>query len=633
MTFSKLKNLQSPKLNPAALVRGQKTSAPVSAGTGAAPFIAHLQAESRPNAPAATPAQNFRAFQIQTISVAANSLIIPPHTQPVKTLLTNPKRNLAEPQATQRETGVINALKLGAEPSLENFTPPPASLGNLNIPIQSTFSPGESIEITLGHSQGELQSSGTGLPLPVHNKILESILSPNYQLSNGEVRQSMSAQVTPENPNSRSAQISNSISGFDLIKPESGLTEVVNVPHVASNFLGEGRITNSFVPLGLALSSAENHPEQEAYSTVVRAFKSLQAEVQVEGSNSATPRNENSSVAGESNSFSPTPDSGDYFESEDELSTLNENGEPQSILNSKATSESSEAESELAEGEFSESAPSARESHSEVTSSRGGDLGSEGQASRSSQGSVKLESPRGGATGSAGLPFYVVARKSRQMGKPSPRQNSAAAPLRPPTHPAANSLRLSRQHSSSPGMPEGVQSARQWQPSLKTTNESSPRPSTPEQLEKLHQIVEVRELAERLQARARLGATETRQLELRLKPPYLGSVRVLIETLGEEMRLVLVTDRPEAAGALNEAAPELSRLIAEQGYHLTQCDIQNQSTPQNRWQDGYAASQAANRRQDANNAEPEPESENVAEEDTAERQPLYLGYNSFDLVA
>ncbi len=149
--------------------------------------------------------------------------------------------------------------------------------------------------------------------------------------------------------------------------------------------------------------------------------------------------------------------------------------------------------------------------------------------------------------------------------------------------------------------------------------------------EKIIRLQEVRELADKIQARARLLDGSKARLEIKLNPPQLGKISVQLETEGDEMRLVFFADQEETAQALKEARPELAQMLNEQGYHLTRCDIENHLPFRNSPDSHHPApSEGRSSRDEGHTADDDSEREASSQE---ENRPLFLGYNTMDVIA
>ncbi len=68
-----------------------------------------------------------------------------------------------------------------------------------------------------------------------------------------------------------------------------------------------------------------------------------------------------------------------------------------------------------------------------------------------------------------------------------------------------------------------------------------------------------------------------RSIELRLDPPELGKVSVLLVTRGEEVAVKFIAESHEALRAIEQAAPELEQALQEQGLVLTGALVQQGS--------------------------------------------------------
>ena len=97
------------------------------------------------------------------------------------------------------------------------------------------------------------------------------------------------------------------------------------------------------------------------------------------------------------------------------------------------------------------------------------------------------------------------------------------------------------------------------------------------------------------------------------------------------MKLAFTADRPEAVAALQHARGDLTSLMSEQGYNLTNCDV-DQRSPQR--SHGQEAQNASNSNQRAFEGGVEGEVQPPPEEALpSQHRQINLGYNTMDLVA
>jgi len=150
--------------------------------------------------------------------------------------------------------------------------------------------------------------------------------------------------------------------------------------------------------------------------------------------------------------------------------------------------------------------------------------------------------------------------------------------------------------------------------------------------EDIGKILNIRDLSEKIRAKAKLIKSDVKTvIEVKLNPANLGKVRLLIETHEDQMRLLFSAERPEAVAALENARGELGSLLAEQGYNLSSCDVDNQF-PQNRWQEARAASDGKQHHV-SRDTEGEGGAPHHEEEPKERHRSLNFGYNTLDLVA
>ncbi|MFH1733261.1 MAG: flagellar hook-length control protein FliK [bacterium] len=165
---------------------------------------------------------------------------------------------------------------------------------------------------------------------------------------------------------------------------------------------------------------------------------------------------------------------------------------------------------------------------------------------------------------------------------------------------------------------------RQMKAPLQTAS-SQPRATTPEALQNLAN------LAAKIRARAQLlnpkGGTI---IEAKLSPAGLGIVRIQIEVMDDQMQLRFAADRPEATMALQNSRSDLGAILADHGYNLTQCDVQDQPS-QNRLTDMSANSDSQRRQHNPKSSSGKRADQH--ENQTAYRGMLDYGYNTLELVA
>jgi flagellar hook-length control protein FliK len=252
------------------------------------------------------------------------------------------------------------------------------------------------------------------------------------------------------------------------------------------------------------------------------------------------------------------------------------------------------------------------------TGSRNGSVGGSGGSSGSS------------STGSLrSVPFAV--KLTRTAKRPAPQKT----PLRPRT---ANAPRRSVEAHAVPRAlkPKPVASAdpvRRLEPmqAVQHAHRAKSANANHASAEKIARLQEVRELADKIQARARLLDGSKERWEIKLNPPQLGRISVQLETEGVEMRLIFFTAQDETAQALKEARPELAQLLHEQGYQLTRCDIENHLPSRNPLDPQHSTpSQERASREDRHAAEDTPERDASSQK---QNRPLFLGYNTMDVIA
>lgn len=150
--------------------------------------------------------------------------------------------------------------------------------------------------------------------------------------------------------------------------------------------------------------------------------------------------------------------------------------------------------------------------------------------------------------------------------------------------------------------------------------------------EKIQEIQNLKDIVDRIRARAQLlNKSGEMSLEARLNPAHLGPVRVQIDVTGDQMRLSFTADRPEAVAALQNAQSDLTSMMSERGYDLTNCDVDQRSPQQSKWQEAQNAANSGRRSLDQD-AEGESRPQHEEEQPTQHRQ-INLGYNTLDLVA
>lgn len=149
---------------------------------------------------------------------------------------------------------------------------------------------------------------------------------------------------------------------------------------------------------------------------------------------------------------------------------------------------------------------------------------------------------------------------------------------------------------------------------------------------KVKNIQNLQALVQKIQAQARLlSRGEVATLQVRLIPPHLGALRVQIEVEGREMHLHFFAERGEAVACLQESRADLSQLMTAQGYSLTQCDVENRSLHQGRWEEMHSQSNVGS--ENADGGDESGENASQQEGSTNPHRSLYLGYNTLDLVA
>lgn len=69
------------------------------------------------------------------------------------------------------------------------------------------------------------------------------------------------------------------------------------------------------------------------------------------------------------------------------------------------------------------------------------------------------------------------------------------------------------------------------------------------------------------------AAESTYRLTIRLDPPELGSVKVHVTSRGDQVRVVLQAETPEARTALTTHRDEIERLLQHEGFGLERFDV------------------------------------------------------------
>jgi flagellar hook-length control protein FliK len=144
-------------------------------------------------------------------------------------------------------------------------------------------------------------------------------------------------------------------------------------------------------------------------------------------------------------------------------------------------------------------------------------------------------------------------------------------------------------------------------------------------------VQNLKNLAEKIRAKAQLmKGNAVTVLEARLSPAKLGTVRIQIEISGDQMRLILAAERPEAAAALQNARSDLAALVSDHGYNLTRCDVEDRY-PQSKGSETHPHG-GTNRRGFRGQVEDESESRG-RDDDQHTRRMIDWGYNTMELVA
>jgi flagellar hook-length control protein FliK len=260
--------------------------------------------------------------------------------------------------------------------------------------------------------------------------------------------------------------------------------------------------------------------------------------------------------------------------------------------------------------------------------------GAAAAANRSGAGSVKLETPAGGSSGLQGRTGFVSG-KIGIRGSNGARLRARMGSARTTPSQATNAVKATNP-TSEPEPIETPQVDDQPRPSGKEPQvagrSSHPDAPAPGQI-KLQHIQNLRELADKIQARAQMLHTDREALLVKLNPPHLGLLRIQVETEGHQMSLAISADKPEAVKALNEARAELIQVVNEQGYTLTRCEVDSQPHSDRR-AEGYMADQPK-RQPTPTHTSPSNDNQGQQTEDfiPGQHQPLDLGYNTLDLVA
>lgn len=69
------------------------------------------------------------------------------------------------------------------------------------------------------------------------------------------------------------------------------------------------------------------------------------------------------------------------------------------------------------------------------------------------------------------------------------------------------------------------------------------------------------------------AAESTYRLTIRLDPPELGNVKVHVTSRGDQVRVVLQAETPEARSALTTHRDEIERLLQHEGFGLERFDV------------------------------------------------------------
>ncbi len=243
---------------------------------------------------------------------------------------------------------------------------------------------------------------------------------------------------------------------------------------------------------------------------------------------------------------------------------------------------------------------------------------------------ARWDTSAGGATGTSSPAFFILRQTAAARPKQSDRagQKSAAKQAATGTAPQHTTAHEAvPKHAPVAGSHEMTQGNQ----ISKSSGTQAPRLPAAEIPLKLQHIQNLKELAEKIQARAQLANGLRDTLEVLLSPPKLGRLKVQVEMQGEDMHLVFTAEREEAAQALKGVRADLTHLVTEQGYTLTECEIESQTLP-HRWPEAYAQPAPRNSREDRQNSPGEGQLSEQEPRDEQQRA-LNFGYNTMDLVA
>ncbi|TKJ42230.1 hypothetical protein CEE37_00710 [candidate division LCP-89 bacterium B3_LCP] len=281
------------------------------------------------------------------------------------------------------------------------------------------------------------------------------------------------------------------------------------------------------------------------------------------------------------------------------------------------------------EGEFGE--VNSRIARSGQTSNESGVTGGISGGGTSGQGSSGRSGGSSSAGGSSAGGFFLPGKLSRAVTKGETKQSkddhsekSSAKPTKKVGSNGRGPLRsgqvdnpaMIKTHSSVNGK------------AIKTGNQGGPLLDLEE---KVAQIQNLKQMTDKIRAQAQLlkmGGETT--IEVKLHPVKLGALRVRIGVNGDEMNLAFSADKSETAAALHEVRGELANIVTEQGYTLTNCEIENR-LPQQRWQQ-YINDSHSKQQNDKQGYRENAGRENREDEENQHR-PLQYGYNTMDLVA
>jgi flagellar hook-length control protein FliK len=188
-----------------------------------------------------------------------------------------------------------------------------------------------------------------------------------------------------------------------------------------------------------------------------------------------------------------------------------------------------------------------------------------------------------------------------------------------------------RAHLNDDSSSEALKAPNRFEPRVSTLTEAMHLRQTGIE-EKIQEIQNLSDIVSRIRTRAQLlNNRGAMTLEAKLNPAHLGPIRVHIDVQGDQMRLAFTADRPEAVAALQHAQTELTSMMSDHGYHLTDCDVDQRSSQQSKWQETQNAS---NSNRHAFDEETEGESQPDDEETpSSQSRRINLGYNTLDLVA